>query len=121
MPTPTSRAEASRPRRFPRPPMNWPDSRSKTSRMKTFRLAFTGQDSTGLRIIGLLDFPVLKTSLLPAGISLSWQTNVGGFNAETTTDPAAPMWTPMADGPTVTNGMNVLTPPLTPESQFYRL
>lgn len=81
----------------------------------------TGQDTTGLRIIGLLDFPVLKTSLLPAGLTLSWQTNVAGFIAESTTDPAAPVWTPVTAGPTITNGMNVLTPPLTPGNQFYRL
>ena len=58
----------------------------------------------------------------PSSVLLTWQTNVPGFSLESTTNlGAAAAWNPVSPSPSIVNGQNAVTNPITTSQQFYRL
>jgi sugar lactone lactonase YvrE len=65
---------------------------------------------------------ILLSGVPPSGIVLTWPTNAAGFTLQSTTNPVSPaLWSTNSSAPTILNGQNTVTNPMTGPQQFYRL
>jgi uncharacterized repeat protein (TIGR03803 family) len=66
--------------------------------------------------------PNLTINLSGAAIVLSWPTNFAGFTLQSTTNLVAPIvWSTNSPAPTIVNGQNSVTNPISGTQNFYRL
>src|ERR1035437_2492955 len=66
--------------------------------------------------------PPLTISLSEANVVLTWPTNAAGFTLQSTTNLVSPaIWSTVSPGPTVVNGQNAVTNPVSGTQNFYRL
>lgn len=66
--------------------------------------------------------PELAISRPGTDVILTWSTNITGFTLQSTTNLASPsFWNTVSPGPTVVNGQNTVTNPISGTQQFYRL
>ena len=86
--------------------------------MNNYREWLAGSDPTNP-----FSFPPLLT-LIPYGANLilSWPTNAAGFTLQSTTNLVSlAVWGTVSPGPTVVNGENAVTNPVSGPTKFYRL
>jgi len=66
--------------------------------------------------------PELAISRSGENVILTWSTNVTGFMLQSATNLVSPsFWSTVSPGPTVVNGQNTVTNPISGTQQFYRL
>jgi uncharacterized repeat protein (TIGR03803 family) len=66
--------------------------------------------------------PELGISRSAANVIITWSTNITGFTLQSTTNLDSPsFWSTVSPGPTVVNGQNTVTNPISGNQQFYRL
>ena len=65
--------------------------------------------------------PKLDMVLSGTNAILTWPTNFIEFNLQSTTNLASLAWSPVSPGPTVVNGQNVVTNPVSSTRKFYWL
>ena len=66
--------------------------------------------------------PPLTIILSGANVVLTWPIAAAGFALQSTTNLVSPaVWSTVSPGPTVFNGQNVVTNPVSGTQQFYRL
>ncbi|HEY3863401.1 MAG TPA: LamG domain-containing protein [Verrucomicrobiae bacterium] len=70
---------------------------------------------------GTVAGPSLQISPSGSHITLTWPANASGFTLQSSASLSSPNWTAVGGTPTVVNGLNVLTVPLSPIDTFYRL
>jgi hypothetical protein len=63
----------------------------------------------------------LNIQLGDSNVILSWATNFNGLTLQSSTNLSSPVWAPVALTPSVVNGQNVVTNPISGKQQFYRL
>jgi uncharacterized repeat protein (TIGR03803 family) len=89
--------------------------------------AASGGGSSGSGLVFSLSFsPRTMITSSGANMILSWPTNYAGFdytgyNLESTTNLASPVWTTNLPAPIVVNGLNTVTNPISGMQQFFRL
>jgi uncharacterized repeat protein (TIGR03803 family) len=101
----------------------WPYSRLFLSGNTLFGTAASG-GSLGNGTVFSLPLPPPQLTMLLSGtnVILTWSTNANGFTLQTTTNLVSPAgWTPFRPGPTVVNGQNTVTNPVSETQTFYRL
>lgn len=63
----------------------------------------------------------LSFGIVGASLEISWPTSASGFTLESTETLVAPMWSPVSQTPTVVGDNFVVSIPIGPGNQFYRL
>ncbi|SPE51744.1 exported hypothetical protein [Verrucomicrobia bacterium] len=63
----------------------------------------------------------LNIQRIGSKVLLSWPTNAPGFTLVSSTNLVGPVWNPVVPLPSVVNGQNVVTNPITDAQQYYRL
>ena len=83
-----------------------------------------GGGNWGSGTVFRMAFPPPVLAIAPDGtnVLLKWPASPGGFNLQTTTNPASPVnWTTNSGLATIVNGQNVVTNPATGPQRFFRL
>jgi hypothetical protein len=81
-----------------------------------------GSGGTGTVFAFSLSQPALQPAITLSGASvvLTWPTNLIGFTLQSTPNLFPAAWSAVSPSPTVLNGQNVVTNPITAPHQFYR-
>lgn len=80
-----------------------------------------GQGTVFRLLLGPIKAPVLTIARSGPNVILSWPAGTSGFNLQSATNLAAPVWTSVFPGPVLVNGLNTVTNPLSAPQRFYRL
>jgi uncharacterized repeat protein (TIGR03803 family) len=72
--------------------------------------------------LGSASAPQLTIVLFGANVILTWPANAAGFTLQSTANLASPaIWSTVFPGPTIVNGQNAVTNPISGTRKFYRL
>lgn len=93
---------------------------------QTAYVGFTGSDggATSVQVITNFSFvsiPTLHISLAGATLTFTWPASVVGYSLQLSTDLSSGSWVTLGNQPTVVNGQNQITLPVSNVKTFYRL
>jgi uncharacterized repeat protein (TIGR03803 family) len=84
--------------------------------------AFNGGSGNSGTVFSLFIPPLLTIIPSGANVILTWPTNAAGFTLQSTTNLISPaVWITNSPAPTVVNGQNAVTNPISGTKKFYRL